>query len=269
MEVRELSERYSPHGNGYIKVYRKILTSAVFSNANTLKVWIWCLVRANWYDATAMFDGKEIVLKLGQLITGRYTGSEQCEMNPSTFYRCLKKLEEIGNIVIKSDNKKSLITIVNYEAYQGQMFSEWQQGNNKVTAKEQQSNTDKEVKKERSKEERVPPTKEDVDNYFSEMGIRNESSKFFDYFESNGWRVGRNKMKDWRSAARNWKRRGIEGGMIKPQAIKKTYLCDTCKQRFNTYELYMNHMCPQALPPPKEFTDALNNLTEKMSTEHR
>lgn len=33
-----------------------------------------------------------------------------------------------------------------------------------------------------------------------------EISKFFDYYESNGWKVGRNPMKSWQSAMRNWKR---------------------------------------------------------------
>ena len=33
-----------------------------------------------------------------------------------------------------------------------------------------------------------------------------EAQRFWDYYESNGWRVGRNPMKDWKAAARNWQR---------------------------------------------------------------
>jgi len=32
------------------------------------------------------------------------------------------------------------------------------------------------------------------------------SGKFFDYYESNGWKVGRNSMKDWKAAVRKWHR---------------------------------------------------------------
>jgi hypothetical protein len=32
------------------------------------------------------------------------------------------------------------------------------------------------------------------------------SAKFFDYYESNGWKVGKNSMKDWRAAVRKWHR---------------------------------------------------------------
>ena len=208
-QVSDVSERYSPHGNGYIKMYRKLLTSAVFQSEKLLKVWIWCLIRANWHEATCFFEGKEIPLEIGQFITGRYTGSEECGLNSSTFYKCIKKLEEIGNISIKSDNKKSILTIVNYAIYQGDMSNEWQQCNNKVTTKEQQSNTDKEVKNIRSKEVRPhfqKPLIENVKAYFTELQLSNESDKFFDYYEGNGWRVGKNPMKDWKAAARNWKR---------------------------------------------------------------
>ena len=33
-----------------------------------------------------------------------------------------------------------------------------------------------------------------------------EAQRFWDYYESNGWRVGRNPMKDWKAAVRNWQR---------------------------------------------------------------
>ena len=47
--------------------------------------------------------------------------------------------------------------------------------------------------------------------YFTEIGRGLEGEKFFDYFESNGWKVGgKTKMKDWKAAARNWCRRAKE-----------------------------------------------------------
>ncbi len=46
------------------------------------------------------------------------------------------------------------------------------------------------------------PTIKDVVELIGERA----ANDFFDYYESNGWRVGRNPMKDWRAAARRWKR---------------------------------------------------------------
>jgi len=52
----------------------------------------------------------------------------------------------------------------------------------------------------------VPGTLEKVQAYFLEVnGPPLEAERFFNYFESNGWRVGgKTPMKDWRAAARNW-----------------------------------------------------------------
>lgn len=43
-----------------------------------------------------------------------------------------------------------------------------------------------------------------IQNYFEEMGNLNEAEGFFNYYESNGWKVGKNPMKDWKAASRNW-----------------------------------------------------------------
>ena len=48
------------------------------------------------------------------------------------------------------------------------------------------------------------PEKSDVNSYFSELGFFDEADRFFDYYTANGWHVGKNKMKDWKAAARNW-----------------------------------------------------------------
>jgi hypothetical protein len=43
---------------------------------------------------------------------------------------------------------------------------------------------------------------------FEEAGsTTDEGEKFFNFYESKGWMIGRNKMKDWYAAARNWIKR--------------------------------------------------------------
>lgn len=113
-----VSNRESEHGEGYIRLYRKLLSSAIFQNRKLFQVWMWCLMRANWREAVCVFEGNELRLKRGQFITGRYTGSVECLMKPKTFYNQLVKLSEFGNLVLKSDNRKTLVTVVNYEDYQ-------------------------------------------------------------------------------------------------------------------------------------------------------
>lgn len=50
-----------------------------------------------------------------------------------------------------------------------------------------------------------PPTLQDVKDYIHEKGYTINAERFIDYYTSNGWMVGKNKMKDWRAAARNWR----------------------------------------------------------------
>ena len=52
----------------------------------------------------------------------------------------------------------------------------------------------------------TPPTPEDVRGYCLENGYRVDADRFVAYYESNGWKVGRNPMKDWRAAVRTWSR---------------------------------------------------------------
>ena len=49
-----------------------------------------------------------------------------------------------------------------------------------------------------------PPTLEEVKSYLLEKGIEIDAERFVAYYESNGWMVGRNKMKNWKAAIVNW-----------------------------------------------------------------
>lgn len=48
------------------------------------------------------------------------------------------------------------------------------------------------------------PTLQEVTDHFTEKGHPQQSEIFFNYYESNGWKVGKNPMKNWKAAAQNW-----------------------------------------------------------------
>ncbi|MAZ55626.1 MAG: hypothetical protein CMP54_01310 [Flavobacteriales bacterium] len=52
------------------------------------------------------------------------------------------------------------------------------------------------------------PKLKELKNYFLKINELDESEIMFDYYESKGWKVGSSPMKCWKSAARNWARRG-------------------------------------------------------------
>lgn len=52
-----------------------------------------------------------------------------------------------------------------------------------------------------------PPTVDEVRVYCTEKGYTVDPARFVDYYTSNGWRVGKNPMKDWKAAVRTWNRK--------------------------------------------------------------
>ena len=54
-----------------------------------------------------------------------------------------------------------------------------------------------------------PPSLEEVASYCRERGNHVDPHYFHSYYESNGWRVGRNPMRDWKAAVRSWESNGL------------------------------------------------------------
>lgn len=97
---------------------------------------------------------------------------------------------------------------------------------------------EKELEKELEKDIKVrrftPPTPTEVQQYCSESGHNIDADAFVDFYSSKNWMVGKNKMKDWKSAVRNWERRDKE------HHTERT-------NRFNNFEQQREEIDPYAL----------------------
>lgn len=141
--------------NGFILLSRGILDSDVFASQKLLKIWVWCLCKANFKDRSVPLKiGKgETVIKVkrGSFIFGRNKAEEELFIDGSTIYKSIQKLKEFEMIQIESNNQYSIITICNYNAYQDsesyKVTTKEQPSNNQVTSKEQPSNTTKNANK--------------------------------------------------------------------------------------------------------------------------
>lgn len=81
----------------------------------------------------------------------------------------------------------------------------------------------------------IPPTPENVKEYCREKGYEVDAERFVDFYESKGWMIGKNKMKDWKAAVRNWTR-----GQKKPAgntSEKKNGFKNTTERNYNFAEL--------------------------------
>ena len=98
----------------WLKLYPKILDSRVFSDEKCLKLWIWCLCKANY--KVGYFQGQEV--GPGSFVTGKFTGSEECEISTSAWYRGIEKLVEWDMITKTSNHHWTTISICNWQTYQ-------------------------------------------------------------------------------------------------------------------------------------------------------
>ena len=73
-----------------------------------------------------------------------------------------------------------------------------------IVAQPQQTPTQPKEKKKRSSSTFVKPAFEECMAYAQEKGYQWNIERFFNYYESNGWRVGQNPMKNWKAAMRTW-----------------------------------------------------------------
>lgn len=66
---------------------------------------------------------------------------------------------------------------------------------------------DKEIEEKQQPRARfVPPSIQDVATYCAERNNGVDAQRFVDYYTANGWKVGKNPMKDWKAAVRTWER---------------------------------------------------------------
>ncbi len=98
----------------WIKLHSKILEWGWYKNSNVFRVFIHCLLKANWKDGE--FEGQTI--PRGSFITGRKELANQLNMTEQEIRTALKHLNSTNEITIKTTNKYSIITIVNYDLYQ-------------------------------------------------------------------------------------------------------------------------------------------------------
>ena len=139
------------NAEGWIKLHRKLLDNPVtMKDADHLAVWIYLLLNASHNEHPALFKGEKIMLKPGQLITGRKSIALALHIDESKVERILKSLKSEQQIEQQTSSKNRLISITNWEFYQQSEQQSEQQVNNKRTTSEQQVNTNKNIKNDKN-----------------------------------------------------------------------------------------------------------------------
>lgn len=204
---------------GWIKLSKKLLSWEWFDSSEMVHLFIYCLLKAN-------FEPKKwhgIAIERGSFITSRAKISSETHLSEQEIRTCLKRLISTNEITYKSTKQFTLITICNYDSYQQENLSTNQainQGSNQQLTNDQptanqQLTTTKNNKNNKNniymgeKEKRKVfqiPNVEDIQSFILENSYSVDAERFFNFYESKGWLIGKNKMKDWKAAVRTWQR---------------------------------------------------------------
>jgi hypothetical protein len=101
---------------------------------------------ANYEEKRILWNDKEQIIPRGSFITGRKRLAEDTKQAETTIYRNLKILSNLGMISLKTNNRFTLIEVVNYCNYQVSYSESEQQVDNKRTTDGQQVDTTKKLK---------------------------------------------------------------------------------------------------------------------------
>lgn len=223
---------------GFIKMYRDIWQESWAKNSCTVHLFFWLATNANIEDN----ECEGLKIQRGQLLTSIRSLSKQTGISEQSVRTALKQLclthhitQGVTQWVTQGlthplTHSGTLVTICDYDRYSGffnepntlsntpsntqpnndiRNNKEYKEENKEiviesVVAQPQQTPTQPKERKKRSSSAFVKPTFEECMAYAQEKGYQWNIERFFNYYESNGWRVGQNPMKNWKAAMRTW-----------------------------------------------------------------
>jgi len=214
---------------GYIKIHRKILRWGWYANENVARLFFHLILSANFEEKT--WEGE--TLKKGEFVTSIKNLSTNTGLSAKQIRLALQKLTSTGEIVVKTTNRYTKITVCKYLQYQApdaeelkQMAFEWQtEGNQRAnggqTDDKQRATTQERKEGKNDKNDKkdskppispfVKPTIEEIHSYCMERRNGIDPEAFFAFYESKGWKVGSTPMKNWRMAVVTWEKRPSSG----------------------------------------------------------
>ena len=127
-------------------------------------------------------------------------------------YKPTQYIEEISQLTVKENNAYTWINPQLSMLFDSvdtngipngyQMDTQYSIDKNRI----EENSIDK-VSIEKKREGFARPTLEEVKAYVIEKGYRFDAEAFFSFYESNGWKVGKNPMKSWKDACTTWEKR--------------------------------------------------------------
>ncbi len=130
---------------GYIKLYRSSLHHPIFKDREAWQLFTYCLLKANHKPGTVTFRRNPIRIDRGQFIFGLERASQDLGMSIAKIRSALEWLSSLKVIARKTTNRFSIITVCNYNYYQGDEVEKSQAGQQATRKQLATNNNDKNI----------------------------------------------------------------------------------------------------------------------------
>jgi len=200
---------------GYIKVWRKTIDSGWLQNHKLCSFWLWCLLKATHQEYNQIVGCQTVHLMPGEFVFGRKVAAKELKMSEQEIRTLVDSMRKRKNLTIKSTNKFSIISIVNWETYQDQETIDNQQINQPLTNNQPTTNHKQECKELKNKRNNIfiVPSVEEIKTYCQERKNKIDPQYFIDYQTARDWKLkGGSKIKDWKAVIRTWEKNDFSTG---------------------------------------------------------
>ena len=207
---------------GYISLHRSLLDNPIFNSEPYTKgqAWVTILMLANYKEGFVQIKNGELIkVERGECGYSELALSDIFKWSRGKVKRFLNLLESEKMIQQKIRSNRTIIKICNYELYQNRTVNDTVNStvndtvNGHLTIQQTDiNNNDNNDNNEKNNiyglkiKKFQKPTLEEIKSYCAERNNNVDANKFFDFYESNGWKVGKNPMKDWKASVRTWER---------------------------------------------------------------
>lgn len=180
-----------------------------WDDQNTRMLWLTILLSVNhepkrWHGIT---------VDAGEMITSYAALAQKSGLSYQSVRTSLEHLISTHEVTCESTHQFTRIKVVKWAEFQSldapPNIPTNTRSNRPLTEHQQSTNNKQECKNDknvRNKNNTIPPTLAEVTEYCRSRHNNVDPQTFMDFYESKGWMVGKNKMKDWKACIRTWER---------------------------------------------------------------
>lgn len=136
---------------GYVKLWRKTLDSGWLKNHKLCSLWLWCLLKASHKEFDMIVGCQQVHLMPGDFVFGLNKASDELGISIRSIRTIIDFLRKSKNLTIKTTNKFSIISIVNWDTYQQEETSSDKQTDKQPTSYRQATDNKQECKELKNK----------------------------------------------------------------------------------------------------------------------